>query len=168
VAGLPAWESHSPVQRGSIHTFETEQPLTGTGNKHASSSYAANFFNPFVALCPVSFSKRAEWSACRRHPATSASRKHRKIATSAFAQQAITTVTNTSSRYWELAFARENVKKVFFFGAQQQAVTVAQKLYEDNKKKLEIAACASGRTRAESEVLRPPDLIFAPDSAAAG
>jgi outer membrane protein TolC len=74
-------------------------------------------------------------------------KNNRKIADLAFAQQAITTVTNTITAYWELAFARENVK------VQQQAVTVAQKLYEDNKKQLEIGSMAPlDVTRAESEL----------------
>ena len=51
----------------------------------------------------------------------------RKIADWAFAQQAITTITNTITAYWELVYARENVK------VNQKAVAVAQKLYEDNK-----------------------------------
>jgi outer membrane protein len=72
---------------------------------------------------------------------------NRKIADLAFAQQAITTVTNTTTAYWELAYARENVK------VQQQAVTVAEKLYNDNKKQLEIGTMAPlDVTRAESEL----------------
>jgi len=74
-------------------------------------------------------------------------KNNRKIADWAFTQQAITTVTNTITAYWELVFARENVK------VQQQAVTVAQKLYNDNKKQLEIGTMAPlDVTRAESEL----------------
>jgi hypothetical protein len=65
----------------------------------------------------------------------------------AFAQQAITTVTNTITAYWELVYARQNVD------VQQQAVTVAEKLYNDNKKQLEIGTMAPlDVTRAESEL----------------
>jgi outer membrane protein TolC len=72
---------------------------------------------------------------------------NRKIADWAFSQQAITTVTNTITAYWELVFSRENVK------VQQQAVTVAEKLYSDNKKQLEIGTMAPlDVTRAESEL----------------
>jgi outer membrane protein TolC len=75
------------------------------------------------------------------------SKNNRKIADWVFTQQAITTVTNTITDYWELVFARENVK------VQQQAVTVAQKLYNDNKKQLEIGTMAPlDVTRAESEL----------------
>jgi outer membrane protein TolC len=71
----------------------------------------------------------------------------RKIADWQFTLQAITTVTNTITAYWELVFARENVK------VQQQAVTVAEKLYNDNRKQLEIGTMAPlDVTRAESEL----------------
>jgi len=82
---------------------------------------------------------------------------NRQIADWAFAQQAITTITNTITAYWELAYARENVK------VNQQAVTVAQKLFEDNKKQLEIGSLAPlDVTRSESEVATDTqNLIFA-------
>jgi outer membrane protein len=74
-------------------------------------------------------------------------KNNRKIADWAFTQQAITTVTNTITAYWELVYARENVK------VQQQAVDVAAKLYGDNKKQLEIGTMAPlDVTRAESEL----------------
>jgi outer membrane protein TolC len=72
-------------------------------------------------------------------------RNNRKIADWQFTQQAITSVTNTITAYWELVYARENVK------VQQQAVDVSQKLYEDNKKQLEIGTMAPlDVTQAES------------------
>ncbi|MGB6597834.1 MAG: TolC family protein, partial [Candidatus Acidiferrum sp.] len=57
-------------------------------------------------------------------------KNNRKIADWAFAQQAITTVTNTITAYWELVYARANVK------VEQQAVTVSNRLYSDNQKQL--------------------------------
>ncbi len=74
-------------------------------------------------------------------------KNNRKIADWAFAAQAITTITNTITDYWELVYARENVR------VNQQAVTVAEKLYEDNKKQLEIGSLAPlDVTRSESEL----------------
>jgi outer membrane protein len=74
-------------------------------------------------------------------------KNNRKIADLAFAQQSITTITNTITAYWELVYARENVN------VQQQAVTVSEKLYNDNKKQLEIGTMAPlDVTRAESEL----------------
>lgn len=74
-------------------------------------------------------------------------KNNRKIADLAFSQQAITTITSTINTYWELVYARENVN------VQQQAVTVSEKLYNDNKKQLEIGTMAPlDVTRAESEL----------------
>ena len=59
-----------------------------------------------------------------------------KVADSIFAQQVITTVSAVANDYWELVFARENVK------VQEAAVGVSTKLYSDNKKQLEIGTMA--------------------------
>jgi outer membrane protein len=59
-----------------------------------------------------------------------------KVGESQFAQQVITTVTQVATDYWELVFARENVK------VQQVAVAADQQLYENNKKQLEIGTMA--------------------------
>jgi outer membrane protein len=59
-----------------------------------------------------------------------------KVADSQFAQQVIATVSVVQTDYWELVFARENVK------VEEAAVAVSHKLYEDNKKQLEIGTMA--------------------------
>jgi outer membrane protein len=59
-----------------------------------------------------------------------------KVANSLFAQQVIAVVTQTSNDYWELVYDRQNVK------VQEAAVGVSQKLWEDNKKQLEIGTMA--------------------------
>jgi outer membrane protein TolC len=59
-----------------------------------------------------------------------------KIADSQLAQQVMATVTQTSNDYWELVYDRENVK------VQEAAVGVSTKLYEDNKKQLQIGTMA--------------------------
>jgi outer membrane protein len=59
-----------------------------------------------------------------------------KLGYSQFAQQVITTITQVSNDYWELVFARENVK------VGQVAVAADQMLYENNKKQLEIGTMA--------------------------
>ena len=74
-------------------------------------------------------------------------KNNRKIADWAFAQQAITTITNTITAYWELVYARANVK------VNEQAITVSQKLYNDNKKQLDAGTMAPlDVTRAQSEL----------------
>ena len=119
-------------------------------NNTRASSNAANFFNPYVqSSLTVSVTQPLLAGAGRfvNRRNILIAENNRKIADLSFAQQAITTTTNTINAYWELAYARENVK------VQQQAVTVAEKLYNDNKKQLEIGTMAPlDVTRAESEL----------------
>src|SRR5258708_590151 len=119
-------------------------------NTRSSSTSAANLFNPFVQSSIFVGFQQQLLNGFGRSVNTRNIRianNNRKIADWAFAQQAITTVTNAITAYWELVFSRENVK------VQQQAVTVANKLYNDNKKQLEIGTMAPlDVTRAESEL----------------
>lgn len=141
-------------------TFETGTNIQVNWNNNRSSANIANFFNPYVSSAlSVSISQpllngfgKSQWTRNIR-----IANNNRKIADWDFAQQAITTITNTITAYWELVYARENVK------VNQQAVTVAQKLYEDNKKQLEIGSLAPlDVTRSESEVATDTqNLIFA-------
>jgi outer membrane protein len=59
-----------------------------------------------------------------------------KVGESQFTQQVINSVTQVSNDYWELVYARENVK------VEQATVAVDQQLYENNKKQLEIGTMA--------------------------
>jgi outer membrane protein len=141
----------------SVYNFQYAQGLsTGTSfftawnNSRNSASLSANLFNPSVtSQIFVGFQQQLLNGFGRAVNTRNIriAKNNRKIADWAFTQQAITTVTNTITAYWELVFARENVK------VQQQAVTVAQKLYNDNKKQLEIGTMAPlDVTRAESEL----------------
>lgn len=131
--------------------FPTGTSLTvNYNNTRASNSAAANFFNPDVQTAmfvTVNQSLLSGFGLAVNRRNIVISKNNRKIADLAFTQQAITTVTNTITAYWELVYARENVK------VQQQAVTVAEKLYNDNKKQLEIGTMAPlDVTRAQSEL----------------
>jgi outer membrane protein TolC len=119
-------------------------------NTRSSSTSAANFFNPSVqSSLTAGFSQQllnGFGSFVGRRNILIA-KNNRKIADLVFVNQAITTVTSAITAYWELVYARENVK------VQQQAVGVSEKLYNDNKKQLEIGTMAPlDVTRAESEV----------------
>ncbi len=73
----------------------------------------------------------------------------KKIADWAFTQQVITTVTAVQNLYYELVFAREDVQ------VKQRSVELAQKLYNDNKRQVEIGTLAPIEVvRAEAEVAR--------------
>ena len=119
-------------------------------NSRSSSTSAANFFNPTVSSSlTVQFQQQLlngfGFFVNRRNILIA--KNNRKLADYVFEQQAITTVTNTITAYWELVYARENVK------VEEQAVTVSNKLYGDNKKQLEIGTMAPlDVTRAESEL----------------
>jgi outer membrane protein len=151
----------SALARLTVHTstFNTQYSQgfhTGTtffsfwDSTRSSSTSAANLFNPSVQSSIFVGFQQQLLNGFGRSVNTRnirIAKNNRKIADWAFTQQAITTVTNTITAYWELVFARENVK------VQQQAVTVAQKLYNDNKKQLEIGTMAPlDVTRAESEL----------------
>lgn len=119
-------------------------------NTRSSSSSSANLFNPSVQSSIFAGFQQQLLNGFGRAVNSRnirIAKNNRKIADWAFTQQAITTVTSTINAYWELVFARGNVK------VQQQAVTVAEKLYNDNKKQLEIGTMAPlDVTRAESEL----------------
>jgi outer membrane protein len=143
--------SHSAQYNNQVSQgFSTGTTATVAWNNVRSSSNARNFFNPAVTSSLVVSIQQQLLNgfgtfANRRNIVIA--KNNRKLADFAFSQQAITTVTSTITAYWELAFARQ------FVNVQQQAVLVAQKLYEDNRKQLEIGTMAPlDVTRAESEL----------------
>ena len=74
-----------------------------------------------------------------------------------FKQQVITTVAQVVAAYWDLVSFNENVK------VKEQALSLSQKLYEDNKKQVEIGTLAPIEiVRAQAEVAtRQQDLVNA-------
>ena len=148
----PALKSHSSI----YNTQFTQGLETGTSlfvawdNTRSSNTSTFQLFNPAVQSTIFAGFQQQLLNGFGRAVNTRnirIAKNNRKIADWAFTQQAITTVTNTITSYWELVFSRENVK------VQQQAVTVAEKLYNDNKKQLEIGTMAPlDVTRAESEL----------------
>ena len=143
--------SHSATYNTQFQkSFDLGTNLSVAWNNTRSSSNADNFFNPYVqSSLAITLSQPLLAGAGRfiNRRNIIIAENNRKIADLAFAQQAITTTTNTINAYWELAYAREYVK------VTQQAVTVAEKLYSDNKKQLDIGTMAPlDVTRAESEL----------------
>ena len=131
--------------------FETGSNLSVSwNNTRSSSSSTANFFNPAVqSTLSVVFSQQLlnGFGLYVNRRNIMISKNNRKVADWAFAEQAITTVTNTITAYWELVYARENVK------VEEQAVAVSTKLYSDNKKQLGAGTMAPlDVTRAQSEL----------------
>jgi outer membrane protein len=119
-------------------------------NSRASSTSQSNLFNPYVqSALTISFNQQLlngfGRSVNRRNILIA--KNNAKIADLSFRQQVITTLTNLITAYWELVYARENVR------VQQQAVAVSEKLFNDNKKQLEIGTMAPlDVIRAESQL----------------
>ncbi len=84
-------------------------------------------------------------------------RNNKRIADLTFTNQLILTVSSVQNQYWDLVFAREDVK------VKQRSVELAEKLYSDNKRQVEIGTLAPIEVvRAEAEVARTrQDLIVA-------
>jgi outer membrane protein len=123
-----------------FNTAYTQGFDTGTSlnvawdNTRSSSTSPANFFNPVVqSSLSIGFSQQLLWGFGREVNDRNIriAKNNRKVADWAFAQQAITTVTNTILAYWELVYARANVQ------VNEQAITVSRKLYSDNQKQYE-------------------------------
>jgi outer membrane protein TolC len=139
---------------------------TGTGfavafnNTRSSTSSPAALFNPSVqSSLFVSFSQQLlnGFGLLPNTRFIRLAKNNKKIADLAFTQQVITTITTVENLYWELVFARENVH------VAERAVAVAEKLYNDNKRQVEIGTMAPiDVVRAEAEVARNrQDLIVA-------
>src|SRR6266851_4435143 len=60
-----------------------------------------------------------------------------KVGLSQLEQQVIATTTQVSNDYWELVYARENVK------VEEAALGVSQRLYDENSRRLEIGTLSS-------------------------
>jgi len=82
-------------------------------NTRSSSTSSANFFNPAVqSTLAIGFSQALlnGFGIAVNTRNIRIAKNNRKIADWAFAQQAIATITNTITAYWELVYARANVK----------------------------------------------------------
>lgn len=84
-------------------------------------------------------------------------RNNKRISDLTFTNQLIVTVSQVQNLYWDLVFAREDVK------VKHRSVELAEKLYNDNKRQVEIGTLAPIEVvRAEAEVARTrQDLIVA-------
>jgi outer membrane protein len=132
-----AWTSGTTFTAGWNNTRNSSAPTADFFIPSVSSSLTAQVSQQLLNGCCFSVNRRNILIA----------QNNRKLADQVFIQQAITTVTNTITAYWELVYARENVK------VEKQAVAVSQKLYNDNRKQLEIGTMAPlDVTRAESEL----------------
>lgn len=127
-------------------------------NRRDSSTSASNFLNPSVQSNLVFAFQQPlldGFGYAQNKRFLRLARNNKRIADLAFNNQVILTVSSVQNLYWDLVFAREDVK------VKQRSVELAQKLYNDNKRQVEIGTLAPIEiTRAEAEVARTTqDLI---------
>ena len=127
-------------------------------NRKQSSTSLSNLFNPSVsASLNVGFSQPLlngfGYAANKR--TLRIALNNRRSADKSFEEQLIITISQVQNLYWDLVFAREDVK------VKQRSVELAEKLYKDNVRQVEIGTLAPIEVvRAEAEVARTrQDLI---------
>jgi outer membrane protein len=154
VTGLSALVLSSDQFNSSIQ----KQFLTGTtaslayGSTSVNSNSPNNDLNPFTRNnVQVSLSQRLMQGFGRaiNNRNIRVSKNNLKVADLTFKLQVITTVSSTINLYWDLVSFNQDV------AVKQKAVDLAQKLFEDNKKQVEIGTLAPIEiVRAEAEVAR--------------
>ncbi len=108
-------------------------------NTRSSSNLSENAFNPSVqSTLTVSITQQLlqGFGILVNTRSIRIEKLNKRYTDAQFLQQVITSITAVENAYWELAYARENVK------VGQQSVLLAQQLYDDNKKQVEIGTMA--------------------------
>ena len=119
-------------------------------NSRTSQSPTANFFNPSInSQMVLGFTQNLlnGFGYSFNLQALRVARINRKESDLQFEQQLITTTVAVMNQYYELVFAQQDV------GVKEKTLAADDKLYNDNKKQVEIGTLAPLEiTRAESEV----------------
>ncbi len=146
------------VNSDQFNTSIQKQFLTGTtatvayGSTKIASNSPNNDLNPFTRNnVQVSLSQRLLQGFGRaiNNRNIRVAKNNLKVSDLTFKLQVITTVSSTINLYWDLVSFNQDV------AVKQKAVDLAQKLYEDNKKQVEIGTLAPIEiVRAEAEVAR--------------
>jgi outer membrane protein len=108
-------------------------------NTHSSSSSKAFTFNPSVQSSLTVQVQQALLNGFGILPNTRfilIARNNRQISDLQFQQLVITTITNVQNDYWNYVFAIQSIV------AAQESLTLAQQLYDNNKKQAEIGTMA--------------------------
>jgi outer membrane protein len=151
-SGILALQEHSAQANVSyVEGFHTGTQVTvAWNNTRSSSNTLENLFNPAVASNITITVQQQLLNGFGTLPNTrfiAEAKNERQAADQYFAQQVITTITAVATAYWEYVFARENVK------VEEAALGTSTKLYNDNKRQLEIGTMAPlDVLTAESEV----------------
>jgi outer membrane protein len=139
-SSLSTLTTHESIYNfGYAQTFHTGTQIGVSWDNTRESSAAANIFNPFVqSQLSVTISQPllAGFGLLPNIRYILEAKNTLKVADAQFAQFVIQDVTTVENYYWELVFARESVK------VEEITVATDQKLYDNNKKQLEIGTLA--------------------------
>jgi outer membrane protein TolC len=123
-----------------VQAFPTGTAFTAAMNTtRASTTSTAQFFSPSVqTVGSLSVTQQLlnGWGLALNRRAIRIARIARKGSDLAFSQSVLTDVTNVQSFYWELVFARGDVE------VQRRSVELAQRLYDDNQRQVQIGTLA--------------------------
>ncbi|HVB08297.1 MAG TPA: TolC family protein [Candidatus Acidoferrales bacterium] len=130
----------------------------GLDNTRTSSTSAANFFNPSVSSALFASIQQPLLRGFGILPVTRfiiEAKNTLKQDNLVFQEQVINSVTQVENQYWLVVYARQNVE------VQKAALGTSQKLYEDNKRQLEIGTLAPlDVLTAESEIATDNQLVI--------
>lgn len=152
------------VQRNDIGQFQYQQGFTtgstvalGYSGTALSSNNLSSNFNPSVqGSLTFTFTQHLlqGWGIAVNSRQIHIAKNQRELSDLVFKQQVITTVAAVLNLYWDLVSFNEDVR------VKQQALATSQRLYNDNKKQVEIGTLAPIEiVRAEAEVAsREQDL----------
>ena len=151
-SGILELKEHSDQANFSyVEGFHTGTQLTvAWNNTRSSSNTLENLFNPALSSNITITVQQQLLNGFGTLPNTrfiAEAKNERQAADQYFAQQVITTITAVATAYWEYVYDRENVK------VEEAALGTSTKLYNDNKRQLEIGTMAPlDVLTAESEV----------------
>lgn len=151
-SGILELEQHSAQANVSyVEGFHTGTQVTvAWNNTRSSSNTLENLFNPAISSNITITVQQQLLNGFGTLPNTrfiAEAKNERQAADQYFAQQVITTITAVATAYWEYVYDRENVK------VEEAALATSTKLYNDNKRQLEIGTMAPlDVLTAESEV----------------
>jgi outer membrane protein TolC len=139
----PAYVQHIGninVQYNQYFSTGTEFQVGMTNNRTSSNFGRLNLYNPYLQSALSVTITQPLLRGFGTLPNTRLiieAKRTIKVGLSQLEQQVIATTTQVSNDYWELVFARQNVK------VEEAALGVSQRLYEENSKRLEIGTLSS-------------------------
>jgi len=118
----------------------TELQVAMTNNRTSTNFGAFNLYNPYLQSALTLTVTQPLLRGFGILPNTRLiieAKRTIKVGLSQLDQQVIATTTQVSNDYWELVYARENVK------VEEAAVGVSQRLFEENSRRLQIGTLSS-------------------------